>query len=61
MDNIDEIFTELHDRLPSEQVWQKYSTGIDSCSKIYGYCVDYLHAETFKLLGGIARSEHLPQ
>lgn len=40
----------------SESIWQRYSTGIDSCAKIYGFCVDYLHSETYKVLGGLNRT-----
>mmetsp|Transcript_26202 Transcript_26202/g.46768 ORF Transcript_26202/g.46768 Transcript_26202/m.46768 type:complete len:539 (+) Transcript_26202:1672-3288(+) len=39
-----------------EFVWQRYSSGIDSCAKIYGFCVDFVHSEAFKILGGVNRS-----
>ncbi|OMJ76217.1 hypothetical protein SteCoe_24474 [Stentor coeruleus] len=42
--------------LDSESIWQRYSTGIDSCAKVYGFCVDYLHSETYKILGGLNRT-----
>lgn len=31
---------------------------MDSGSKIYGYRVDSLHQESFKMLGGLIRSEY---
>lgn len=39
-----------------EFVWQRYSSGIDSCAKIYGFCVDFVYSEAFKVLGGVNRS-----
>lgn len=40
----------------SEEKWRYYSTVIDACGKVYGYCVDHIHEETFKILGGVART-----
>ncbi|EAS02428.3 condensin complex subunit 2 (macronuclear) [Tetrahymena thermophila SB210] len=43
----------------SEASWQKLSSSIDSGSKIYGYRVDSLHQESFKMLSGLIRSEFI--
>jgi condensin complex subunit 2 len=57
MDYINDVFRGVDgEQLDREYMWQKYSTGIDSCAKIYGYCVDFLHTETYKVLGGLNRS-----
>ena len=57
IDYIADIFTNLGaSNSGSESVWQKYSTGVDSCAKIYGFCVDFIHSETYKVLGGLNRT-----
>ncbi|KAL4479235.1 hypothetical protein ABPG72_011447 [Tetrahymena utriculariae] len=43
----------------SEASWQKLSSSLDSGSKIYGYRVDSLHQESFKMLSGLIRSEFI--
>ncbi|CAG9314239.1 unnamed protein product [Blepharisma stoltei] len=61
MDYISEVFKGVEAQSKdTEFVWQKYSTGIDSCAKIYGYCVDFIHSETFRVLGGLNRT-HAPE
>ena len=37
-------------------VWQIYTTGIESCGKVYGYCVDQVYTETIQVLAGLNRS-----
>lgn len=37
-------------------VWQVYTTGIESCGKVYGYCVDQVYSETIQILAGLNRS-----
>ena len=57
IDSISDIFRGLQEeKKDTETIWQRYSTGVDSCAKIYGFCIDYLHAETYKVLGGLSRS-----
>jgi condensin complex subunit 2 len=57
LDMIGDVFARLQTTTEeSETIWQRYSTGIDSCAKIYGFCVDNLHSETFKILGGLSRT-----
>ncbi|OMJ70774.1 hypothetical protein SteCoe_31169 [Stentor coeruleus] len=52
---IDEIFNLAKANFGEEQ-WRQFSTVLDACGKIYGYCVDYLHEEVFKILGGVNRT-----
>jgi Condensin complex subunit 2 len=57
IDLVAEIFKGLEkNNKDPETVWQKYSTGVDSCAVIYGFCVDFLHSETYKILGGLSRA-----
>jgi Condensin complex subunit 2 len=55
MDEIDSIFATARSILSVED-WRNYSTSLDTCAKVYGYCVDHVYEETFKILGGVARS-----
>lgn len=41
-----------------EMSWLKASAGLDASAKIYGYRVDQVHQETYKVLGGLARQEN---
>lgn len=57
MDQISTIFKSIENTTTNnETLWQRYSVGIDSCAKIYGLCVDFLHSETFKMIGGLKRT-----
>lgn len=40
----------------SEEKWRYYSTIVDACGRVYGFCVDHVYEETFKILGGVIRS-----
>lgn len=40
-----------------ETSWQKASASLDASAKIYGYRVDSVHTETYKILGGLSRAE----
>lgn len=40
-----------------ETSWQKTSASLDASAKIYGYRVDLVHTETFKMLGGLDRAK----
>ena len=40
-----------------ETSWQKASASLDASAKIYGFRVDSVHSETFKILGGLNRNE----
>jgi condensin complex subunit 2 len=56
-DCIDGLFRSLQETAEdNEMLWQKYSTGIDSCARVYSFCVDHLHSEIFKVLGGVTRT-----
>ncbi|OMJ84882.1 hypothetical protein SteCoe_13943 [Stentor coeruleus] len=62
IDIVSIIFQELaRNPLEHESVWQKYSAGIDSCGKIWGLCVDFVHTETIKVLGGLSRTGNIDQ
>ena len=37
--------------------WLRVGAGIDAIAKIYGYRVDQVHQETYKVLGGLHRQE----
>jgi len=38
-----------------EGLWLKASAGLDASAKIYGFRVDMVHQETYKVLGGLHR------
>lgn len=60
IDTVSIIFQELaRNPLEHDSVWQKYSAGIDSCGKIWGLCVDFVHTETIKVLGGLSRTGNI--
>ena len=60
IDYLSDIFRNLDKNAQDpETIWQKYSTGVDSCGKIYSYCVDFIHSETFRILGGLNRTGNL--
>ncbi|MCQ2819152.1 MAG: hypothetical protein MJ252_17960 [archaeon] len=40
-----------------ENAWQKASASLDATAKIYGYRVDSVHTDTYKILGGLNRNE----
>lgn len=40
----------------SDGAWQMYSTGVESCGKVYGFCVDQIYTETIQVLAGLNRS-----
>ena len=37
--------------------WQKASASLDASAKIYGFRVDAVHSDTFKILNGLNRNE----
>lgn len=58
VDEVDEMFRRVKgggDR-NGDRSWTYFSVVVEACGKIYGYCVDYLHDETFKILGGVNRT-----
>ena len=56
---ITDIFKGIEEnKKDSETIWQRYSAGVDSCAKIYGFCVDFLYSETYRVLGGLTRTEN---
>lgn len=57
IDFIENVFKSIEEsKGDTESIWQRYSAGIDSCAKIYGFCVDYLYNEAYKVLGGLNRA-----
>ena len=52
---IDEIFRQAF-RKSNDEGWKRSSTFLDAYGKIYGYCVDHLYEESFKVLGGVNRT-----
>jgi len=42
----------------TEMSWFKASAGLDASAKIYGFRVDQVHSETYKVLGGLNRSDN---
>jgi condensin complex subunit 2 len=42
----------------TEMSWFKASAGMDASSKIYGFRVDQVHSETYKVHGGLHRSDN---
>lgn len=60
-DFVSKIFKSSEDvDVERDFVWQNYSTCIDSCAKIYGFSVDFVYSEAFKVLGGVNRT-HVPE
>lgn len=55
IDFIENIFEEFEKEGSIENVWQRYTTGIDACGKIYGYCVDSIHSDVLGILQGLNR------
>ena len=39
----------------AESSWLRASASLDASAKIYGFRVDQVHTETYKVLGGLAR------
>lgn len=40
-----------------ETGWQKASASLDATAKIYGFRVDNIHSETYKIIGGLSRKD----
>ena len=40
-----------------ESSWLRASASLDASAKIYGFRVDQVHTETYKVLGGLARQK----
>ena len=40
-----------------ESSWLRASASLDASAKIYGFRVDMVHTETYKVLGGLHRQE----
>jgi condensin complex subunit 2 len=45
------------DYLQDEMAWEKCSNSLNAGSRIYSYRVDYLHGNTFKVAGGVTRTD----
>lgn len=56
IDEISLLFEEFAKGGSIESLWQKYSTGIEACGKIYGLCVDSVHSDTISVLQGLNRT-----
>lgn len=54
--NIESKLIDINSNETSEDRWRYYSTVVDACGKVYGFCVDHIHEETYKILGGVART-----
>ncbi len=44
-------------KLEGDRSWKKLSSALEAGAKIYGYRVDSVHSETFKILGGLSRTD----
>lgn len=60
MDEIQQLFKFTNGKL-TDSNWREYSIGLDACGKIYGYCVDHLYEEAFKVLGGVHRTVEIEE
>ena len=50
--------TLIDDRNKSNETsWMRASCSLDASAKIYGFRVDQVHQETYKVLGGLHRQE----
>lgn len=56
IDETGQIFVEIAKGGKIEAIWQKYSTGVDACGKIYGLCVDSVHSDVLSILQGLNRT-----
>ena len=43
-----------------ESAWQKASASLDASAKIYGFRVDCVHLDTFRILSSLNRTEAKP-
>lgn len=44
-------------KIEDNQAWKKLSSTLESGAKIYGYRVDAICQDTYKILGGLSRTE----
>lgn len=62
--NAFDVNVEYLEKLPhllkrnQETSWHKASASLDASAKIYGYRVDSVHSETYKILGGLTRADN---
>jgi hypothetical protein len=54
--DINSKLLQVNSKDASEEKWRDYSTIVDACGKVYGFCVDHIHEETLKILGGVSRT-----
>ena len=40
-----------------DNCWKKVSSTLEAGSKVYGYKVDKIHKDTYRILGGINRTD----
>ena len=56
------VFTAFNDQREQEGVkWETYGEGIDVCAEVYGYCVDFVHMSTNRLMNGLHRINGEPE
>ena len=41
-----------------ETAWQRASATLEATAKIYGYRVDSVHSDAYRILGGLNRTQH---
>lgn len=55
--NISQLLGDNNGRRDNESSWLRASASLDASAKIYGFRVDQVHQETYKVLGGLHRQE----
>lgn len=54
--NLSKLLSETHTgKRDNESSWLRASASLDASAKIYGFRVDQVHQETYKVLGGLHR------
>lgn len=56
IENIGDLIPLSSDTLTDAEFWNKYSSIINTCGVIYGYCVDNAHEEVYKMLASTSRT-----
>ena len=56
------VFSAFNETREQEAVkWENYGEGIDVCAEVYGYCVDFVHMSTNRLMNGLHRINGEPE
>ena len=51
------LLRRIFQEIEGEFSWKNLSSALEAGAKIYGFRVDSVHSETYKILGGLNRTE----